>query len=268
VADLLKALFADIRPNLVYDITKYVVFGAIAMIVAAFALLYRYTQGYPRDLVLIAVIFAVAFLLMIIAVGIAGYTRKKESRVGNAKLEQGQPQDSEPKLTFEIDEAATQVHFIGGGEHHRLIEANVKLRCLKNAEGVVGIRDFRASLCALLEGNGEEILVASQPFKRIYDFPNMQPAKMDDGWIIRDPISNYRWIGFHFEISAQLNGELSRDHFVRITMDAVGQELSSKDFYVNSWSDARTSNSFTTLKQPSSSGRALTSLNTTYGNSF
>lgn len=260
MADLLKALFKDIRPNLVYDVTKYIVLGAIAMVVAGAAFLYRYTQGYPRDLVLIAVIFAVAFLLMIIAVGIAGYTRRKESRAGN--LEERRAQTSEPKLTFEIDEASTQVHFIGGGADYRMVEANVKLRCLKAAEGVVGIRDFRASLCVLAEGKGEEMLVASQPFKRIYEFPEMQPAKMDDGWIIREPISNYRWIGFHFEIPKNLDGELSRNHFFRITMDVVGQELSSKDFYVDSWTDAHASNSSVTLRQteassPDSSNRGF-----------
>lgn len=158
-----------------------------------------------------------------------------------------------PKLTFEIDEASTQVHFIGGGADYRMIEANVKLRCLKAAEGVVGIRDFRALLCVLPEGKSEEMLVASQPFKRIYDFPEMQPAKMDDGWIIREPISNYRWIGFHFEIPKTLDGELSRNHFFRITMDVVGQEPSSKEFYVDSWTDARASNSSVTLKQPETS---------------
>lgn len=80
MSKLLSSIFDDIRPNLLYDIAKYLAFGAIAMLVAGVAFLYRYLRGYPRDLVLIAFIFVVAFFLMIVAVAVARYMRKRESQ--------------------------------------------------------------------------------------------------------------------------------------------------------------------------------------------
>jgi hypothetical protein len=78
MANWAKWLFKEIRPNLVYDIAKYLLFGGVALIIAAFAFLYRYTRGYPRDLLLIALIFVAAFVLMALAGAITVYLRRKE----------------------------------------------------------------------------------------------------------------------------------------------------------------------------------------------
>jgi hypothetical protein len=64
MAKWLKGFFGEIRPNLLYDIAKYLFFGAVSMIVGAIYYLYRSWHGQPRDLALIGLIVAVSFLLM------------------------------------------------------------------------------------------------------------------------------------------------------------------------------------------------------------
>lgn len=74
--ELLKKLFAEIRPNLLYDITKWFVIAAASAIIAGLVFLYRYLRGYPRDLMLIVGIFAVAFVLMIAAYIMGRYGKR------------------------------------------------------------------------------------------------------------------------------------------------------------------------------------------------
>lgn len=422
MANLLKSLFEDIRPNLLYDIAKYLAFGAIAMIVAGVAFLYRYVRGYPRDLVLITFVFAVAFLLMILAVAIARYMRRKESKsppnkelvkgtvtepgayqwlhdmadrqareiarhvelekpftwehrlsdaipsigfkfpvrnysvldigidervkgeiyydgvrlvepiivryadrdisfrqLGGISIEQrltpteanhiakmqgtfhfsaleititggtGFPQviprrlgitehqhalsmndkppqeiiaelrseletlktqlteRTTPKLTFEIDDRQSQVHMSGGREVRR-IHANVKLRCFKSVDSIVAVRDFHASLHKRTSA-GEEVIVPVEGATIAMAHPSMERVIIDDGWAINQPITPYRWYEFFLDLAPEVEGQLSREYFLRITMFAVGQEPLPIDFYVNNWNDARQSNSYITLRK-------------------
>jgi hypothetical protein len=78
MSDLTKALFSDIRPSLVYDIIKYLVLGAIALLVAAFTYIFSFVLGYPPNIIVAGMVGAFAFLLMIIALAVARYTRTKE----------------------------------------------------------------------------------------------------------------------------------------------------------------------------------------------
>jgi hypothetical protein len=176
---------------------------------------------------------------------------KRWSRALTRELEDAQTEIAslkKPKLAFTIDEASSQVHFTGGGPQHRRIQASVKLRCEKSGSEPLGVRDFRAELC-ILGISGEKVLATSIPYKTIYDYPNMEPASMENGWIIREPISNYRWFYFHFEIPTEIDDALSRDHFFRVTMDVRDQEDQTSEFFVVSWRDAHTSNSDIKLKR-------------------
>lgn len=97
---LLKPYFHEIRPHLLYDVSKYAAFVAVSMIVAAVVFLYRFLLGYPRDLVLTGAISIGAFLLMSIAVFIARSARKTENeelKETNANLAR-EKQEVEAKL--------------------------------------------------------------------------------------------------------------------------------------------------------------------------
>jgi hypothetical protein len=82
----LSWFFAQIRPNLLYDLTKWLIFAAISMALAGAVYLYRFLAGQPRDLGLIIVIFLVSFLLMAIAFILARYGKRKEMLVTSDTL--------------------------------------------------------------------------------------------------------------------------------------------------------------------------------------
>ena len=111
----------------------------------------------------------------------------------------------------------------------------------------MAVRDFHASLY-LLDGAKEVLLIPQEATKVILDVPTTEPIKMDDGWTIREPLTNYRWFMFYLEISPKDKALLSRDHFLRIMMDAIGQDSLSQEFYVDNWHEAQNSNSSITMK--------------------
>ncbi|HEX3085023.1 MAG TPA: hypothetical protein VHP99_10900, partial [Pyrinomonadaceae bacterium] len=155
-----------------------------------------------------------------------------------------------PRLTFEIDTQSTQVRMSGGAQVRR-VEAQVKLRCLKTDVGSMAVREFHASFYKESPG-GEQPIVEKVPAVRAWLLrAGVTPETnldISDGLIIDAPISPYYWVFFHLEFPPHLDSDLSRSYFVRITMNALGQELQSIDFYVDSWNDARQSNSYITLR--------------------
>lgn len=78
MANLFRPFFKEIRANLIYDVAKLVVLGAISMIVAGTYYLYRLMSGLPRDPVIVGLIFFSSFVLMAIAFLLARYGRKRE----------------------------------------------------------------------------------------------------------------------------------------------------------------------------------------------
>jgi hypothetical protein len=96
----------EIRPNLLYDVSKYALFVAVSILVGAAVFVYRFLLGYPRDLVLMGAISIGAFLLMTIAVFIARYARRTE----NEKLRQANATLSKEKHEVEtrLEEALRQ----------------------------------------------------------------------------------------------------------------------------------------------------------------
>ena len=151
------------------------------------------------------------------------------------------------KLTFEIDGKQSQVHMSGGTEVRR-IQANIKLRCLKSDPSVMAVREFHASLHKETS-TGEETIIPVEGAIIVMAHPSMQMVTIDDGWAINQPITPYRWYQFFLELTPKLEAQLSREDFLRVTMFAVGQDPQSIDFYVDSWVDARQSNSDITLKE-------------------
>jgi hypothetical protein len=248
MADFLKRLFAGVRPHFVYDITKWLVFGAISMLVAAAVFLYRYLRGYPRDLVLIGAIFGAAFLLMILAFIISRVGKKRERLVEKSEVTAQAAIENKRSLTFEIVENESEVH-VGGGREVRRIEAKIKLRCVKTTDSVIAVRDFHASLHRVNVDASETTIIAQENVKRILDNSNMQVVLMDAGWTLREPISSYRWFIFYLEITPKIQASLSANYFLRITMDAVGQQPCVEDIRVNDWKDAIAGNSLITLRR-------------------
>lgn len=76
-----KPFFAQIRPNLLYDVSKYIAFTVVSLLAATAVFLYRFLRGYPRDLILIGTMFVGAFLLMIVAVAIAKFAKRSEDDI-------------------------------------------------------------------------------------------------------------------------------------------------------------------------------------------
>src|SRR5437763_16968357 len=74
-----KKYIAEIRPNLLYDVSKSALFVAVSTLVAAAVFLYRFLLGYPRDLVLMGATSIGAFFLLTIAVFLARYARRSEN---------------------------------------------------------------------------------------------------------------------------------------------------------------------------------------------
>ena len=153
------------------------------------------------------------------------------------------------KLSFEIDGSQTQVRLSGSATVRR-IEASVRLRCFKTSAGAMAVREFQASLHT--EGSkGEQAITGRVNAARAWLFPmkTLDPTiDITNGLIVNDPISPYYWFFFYLDLSPQVADGLSREHFLRITMNAVGQEPHFIDFYVNSWADARSSNSDVNLR--------------------
>ncbi|HEU4714101.1 MAG TPA: hypothetical protein VFS76_21215 [Pyrinomonadaceae bacterium] len=148
-----------------------------------------------------------------------------------------------PKLSFEIDWKQSQVNTLGGGTAGRRISANIRLRCVKIAEYPMAIREFHASLHK--EGVSEPI-VPQEGALVVMGHPDMKTIDFADGWTVNEPLTGYRWLMFYLDITEQQLQKLSRAYYMRVTMVAVGQQPISIDFDIDSWQDARKSNSYIT----------------------
>lgn len=156
--------------------------------------------------------------------------------------------DALPKLTFEISAPESQVKIDGSTAVCR-INATVKLRCLKTRDGQMAVRDFHASLHKQEGTEPVVTLIPKEAIRVILGMPNMKGYKFKNGWIINEPLTDYRSFMFCLEILPKDKVTLSRATFLRITMDVVGQTPISREFYVDSWAAAMDSNSSITLRQ-------------------
>jgi hypothetical protein len=107
-------------------------------------------------------------------------------------------------LWFEIDDKATQVATSGGSKDFRRVQVNVRLRCFNDSNSKLAVREFGAGLLVARENGGTEVIGQHAALHIMSDLPKMETIKVEDGWLIEDPISPFRWYRFWFDISKDL----------------------------------------------------------------
>lgn len=143
-----------------------------------------------------------------------------------------------PKLDFVVDsDQESHVHVQRGGSHVSRITADIKLRCERETDNVMVVRSFRLSLHRL-ETDGK---VTTIPYQKeaqvVWENSSGKLVPFKDGWEIDKPRSDFRHYSFTIEITPQAQAELSPDHFLQLTMDAIGQDVIAKSVYVKDWSE-------------------------------
>ena len=99
------------------------------------------------------------------------------------------------------------------------------------------VRAFHMALYRL-EKDGTSTLIPYQEEKQIsWEYSNGRLVPFSDGWTIDKPRSEYRFYNVVIEITPKAQAELSSDHFLQFTMDAIGQDEVSKAIYVRNWSE-------------------------------
>jgi len=152
------------------------------------------------------------------------------------------------RLTFDIDAKRTEMQYRGYSDNGKttLIGALVRLRCSKEGDSKLAVREFRAELRS--EGN-EAVFDEGKLIRAYVDNDAKDRVNIEAGWTIDEPLTEFRFYDFMFEISNEALRIMGRDLFVRMTMNAIGQEPQHKDFFVNSWQDALKSASDVTLRR-------------------
>jgi hypothetical protein len=159
----------------------------------------------------------------------------KDERLEVASTTQLQPATEKHELTFEIDQSGSQVR-VGGGSVVRRITAEIKLRCIKKTDNLRTVRAFHIALLKS-EANGETTVIPLEDGQSITDLQTLGVVSDADGWMIDKPLSTPRCYRFFIEITKEIESSLSRDHFLRVTMDAVGQVPVRQDLFVENWTE-------------------------------
>lgn len=257
--DWLKDLFKN-RP-----ITQSVVGSAIVQIVwtgVSAVIGYITTElakhtlpGWLAILIGAAVFFLLSGALYLLSWAWSRHKRaelEKEIRIGKTSTSEF----AEPKLTFEIDEDGSQVR-VGSGPHEvRAIYADIKLKCFKAWENPMAIRGFHASLHERFTFGDEATVIGQEDGTWIWQSPSNKEIPLKDTWTITEPSTEYRFYHFILHLTPKIQARLSEDHFLRVTMDAVGQAPMSQTVYVDDWHvkeggfSAISLNQITTLPPP------------------
>jgi len=142
-----------------------------------------------------------------------------------------------PKLTFDIDENESSASVKRVGSHVSLITADLKVRCEKEADSTMVVRAFHLSLNRL-ETDGKMTVIPYQKERSvIWEYSNGKLVPFNEGWTIDKARTEYRHYSLVIEITPQAQAELSSDHFLQLTMDAIGQDEVPKAIYVKDWSE-------------------------------
>ncbi len=139
------------------------------------------------------------------------------------------------KLDFEIDEQVSQVRVGNGNREICRIHLELKLRCIKEVDWPVAVKAFHASLHKFGEDGSETTVVDQEDSQVSRTFPKLVVLPADEMWTIREPDSGFRIYQFIIEITRRLQANLSPDHFLRVTMNAIGQEPISQTVFVDDW---------------------------------
>lgn len=153
------------------------------------------------------------------------------SRHDPAKL----PPAPDADLTFEIDTDRSNVRVSDDLAHGTpRIYADIKLRCFKKPERVMAVRALHISLHRSWPLGDDATVVSQEDEAIIWEGSKMKPGHKKDVWTIREPSSD-RTYHFILEITPKIRASLSDDYFLRVTMEAVGQEPQSQTVYVEDW---------------------------------
>src|SRR6185369_2805264 len=165
------------------------------------------------------------------------------------QAEEREAQSQKPSLVFEIDEHGTRVDRRGHSNDATLIAAKVPLRFSKSVDSKLAVRDFNAALFSATEG--AEVLMLGHVQIIAYS-PNRELISVKDGLIIDVPLTLFYEYSFFFHIKDEIMTALLSPigkHFIRVTMNVIGQSPQYIDFFVNSWPDVFKSNSSITLRR-------------------
>jgi hypothetical protein len=145
------------------------------------------------------------------------------------------PEMPKPKLAFEIDEQNSQIH-IERREGVSEITAQLRVRCEKEIDGPMTVRGFRLSL-SRFDADGQVTVIPHHGDNQvIWEDTNGTFVAANDGWTIEKPRSDFRYYHLTIKIAPEVQAELSAaDHFLQVTMDAIGQEPLSKPVFVREW---------------------------------
>lgn len=154
---------------------------------------------------------------------------------------------SKPKLIFEIHEQGTHVS-IEGDTQARRVAAVVNMRFINSDTLPIPILEFFATL--LKHGSPDTQEATTEPIVILRD-PATKRVISSDQTLKIEPsdITEYAPNVFYLVISPEMEERLSRDHFIRITMRALGQSDYWQDFYVVDWRVTRVKSSLVTLKR-------------------
>jgi hypothetical protein len=224
--------------NTIFQIVSNGLYFMIAWLVRHYALIY----GIPPFVAILLAVFA--FFLISLSVNLL--RRRKEAKALNAAsveaLESASPatlppEKPKPKLDFEIDESESSVSAIRGGSHVSRITADINLRCEKETDRLMVVRSFHLSLHRL-DADGKVTLIPyQQEAQVIWESSKGKLVPFKEGWTIDKPRSDFRHYSLTIEITPQAQKELSPDHFLGLTMDAIGQDLVSKTIHVKDWTE-------------------------------
>lgn len=223
------------------DHIKNVIYGTIATTLSAGVIaVILWLKGLPLHWALLvtagfALAVAIASYLIILVIE----KLRKPSIATTALKEPNKdapvPADQKAKLTFEIDEKNSQVRVDNGRSEVRRIFADIKLRCFKATDSAMAVRSFHISLNRAWPLGDEATVIRQEDWRAIWQYPGMQTVNADEPWTIREPSTDYRIYHFSLDITPSIHVGLSPDHFLRVTMDAVGQEPVSQPVYVYDW---------------------------------
>lgn len=169
------------------------------------------------------------------SLGSLGHNQKL-IEAASPKTLQAIPEKPKPKLTFEIDERdISQVRVGNGNREICRIHLELKLRCIKEVDGPIAVKSFHASLHHLQEDGSEKTIINQEDTQFSRKLPNLDILPADEMWTIREPDSGFRVYQFVTEISRRLQASLSPEHFLRVTMNAVGQGPLAQNVFVKDW---------------------------------
>lgn len=158
------------------------------------------------------------------------------NRVG--KLAIAEKPKPKPKLDFVIDTGQeSHVHVMRGGSHVSRITADIKLYCERETNDLMHVRGFRLSVHRS-EADGTVTEIPYQKAAQVaWEEAKGKLLSPKSGWDIDRPKTDSRNYSFTIEITPQAQAELSPNHFLKLTMDAIGQDEVTKSVYVKDWSE-------------------------------